>query len=91
MQELRPLLPQYIEKYVEKNIKIIAFKIGNSTSTNTSFNKIREIYENHKWKIGDIGQLFDIYDFKRGSTEEISNHFKELVIKAAVVAAHKQN
>ena len=76
MKELRPLLPQYIEKCVEKNIKIIAFKIGNSTSTNTSFNKIREIYENHKWKIGHIGQLFDIYDFKRGSTEEISNHFK---------------
>ena len=42
-------MPQYIEKCVEKNIKIIAFKIGNSTSTNTSFNKIREIYENHKW------------------------------------------
>ena len=83
------LLPQYIEKCVEKNIKIIAFKIGSSISTNTSFNKIREIYDNHKYVIGDNGQLFDVFDFKRGSTEEISHLFKELVIKAAVVAAPK--
>jgi hypothetical protein len=83
------LLPPYIKKCVEKNIKIIGFKIGSSESVNTSFDKIKQIYENYKYELKGKDQLIDIYIFKRGSTEEISNHFKELVIKAATVAAPK--
>ena len=85
--EQGPLLPPYIKKCVEKNIKIIGFKIGSSPSN--SFNKIKQIYDEYKSTIKVEGQLFDIYDFKRGSTEEVSKHFKDLVIKAAVVAAPK--
>ena len=85
--EQGPLLPPYIKKCVEKNIKIIGFKIGSSPSN--SFKKIKQIYDDHKSTIKGEGQLFDIYDFKRGSTEEVSSHFKDLVIKAAVVAAPK--
>ena len=70
-----------------KKIKIIGFKIGSSPSN--SFNKIKQIYDMHKSKVKDDGQLFEIYNFKRGSTEEVSKHFKDLVIKAAVVAAPK--
>lgn len=40
----------------------------------------------NKLTVKDEGQLFDIYEFKGKSTEEISKHFKNLVIKAAVVA-----
>ena len=39
--EQGPLLPPYIKKCVEKNIKIIGFKIGSSPSN--SFNKIKTI------------------------------------------------
>ena len=85
--EQGPLLPPYIKKCVEKNIKIIGFKIGSSPSN--SFDKIKQIYDEHKSTIKDNGLLFNIYDFKRGSTEEVSNNFKDLVIKAAVVAAPK--
>ena len=85
--EQGPLLPPYIKKCVEKKIKIIGFKIGSSPSN--SFNKIKQIYDIYKSKVKDDGQLFEIYNFKRGSTEEVSKHFKDLVIKAAVVAAPK--
>ena len=83
------LLLPYIKKCVEKNIKIIAFKIGGSASVSNSFNKLKEYYYNYKSEFEDKGQLFDIYDFVRGSTEEISKNFKDLVIKAATVAAPK--
>ena len=72
---------------LKKNIKIIGFKIGSSPSN--SFNKIKKIYDNNKSLVKNEGLLFDIYDFKRGSTAEVSKHFKDLVIKAAVVAAPK--
>ena len=85
--EQGPLLPPYIKKCADKKIKIIGFKIGSSPSK--SFDKIKQIYEEHKAIIKDDTLLFDIYDFRRGSTEEVSNHFKDLVIKAAVVAASK--
>ena len=86
--EQGPLLPPLIKKCVEKNIKIIGFKIGNSPSN--SFNQIKKIYDLHKSSSKAEGVLlFDIYDFKRGSAEEVSKHFKDLVIKAAVVAAPK--
>ena len=96
--EQGPLLPPYIKKCVEKNIKIVAFQIDApflgskneiTDSLSNSFKKIREIYYSHKSRVKDIGQMFDIYEFKRGSTEEISNRFKDLVIKAATVAAPK--
>ena len=96
--EQGPLLPPYIKKCVEKNIKIVAFQIDApflgfkneiTDSVSNSFKKIREIYYSHKSRVKDIGQMFDIYEFKRGSTEEISNRFKDLVIKAATVAAPK--
>ena len=44
--------------------------------------KIKKTVENE-------GHLINIYDFKRGNTEEVSSHFKELLIKAATVAAPK--
>ena len=84
-----PLLPPYIRKCVEKNIKIIGFKIGCGKSVTNSFNKLKEIYYDFKSEFKDNGQLFDIYEFKRGSTAEISKTFKDLVIKAATVAAPK--
>ena len=85
--EQGPLLPPYIKKCVDKNIKIVAFKINDSPSN--SFKKIRDIYYNYKSTIKDEGQMFNIYEFKRGSTEEISQTFKDYVIKAATVAAPK--
>ena len=84
--EQGPLLPPYIKKCVDKNIKIIGFKIGSSPEN--SFKKIKQIYDDYNLTSKNNG-LFDIYDFKRGSTEEVSMHFKDLVVKAAVVAAPK--
>jgi len=82
-----PLLPPYIKTCVDKNIKIIGFKIEESPSQ--SFKMIKKIYDEYKSTIKDNGQLFDIYEFERGSTEEICKNFKDLVVKAAVVAAPK--
>ena len=44
--------------------------------------KIKKTVENE-------GHLINIYDFKRGNTEEVSSHFKKLLIKAATVAVPK--
>lgn len=83
-----PLLEKYIKRCVEKNIKIIGFKIYNEAAK--SFNKISEIYNNYKNEIGKKKQLIEIYDFKRGSSSEISNQFKNLVVKAATAAVPKK-
>ena len=71
-----------------KNIKIIGFKIGSSASQ--SFNKITEIYNLYKNETGKKNQLIEIYDFKRGSSSEISNQFKNLVVKAATAAVPRK-
>lgn len=41
--EQGPLLPPYIKKCVDKNIKIIGFRIGSSLVK--SFNKLKQIYD----------------------------------------------
>ena len=82
-----PILNQLIKRCVEKHIKIIGFKIGSLSKK--SFDKISDIYNNHKLTINGKDQLIKIYDFKRGSKREISEHFRELVIKAASVAVPK--
>ena len=84
-----PLLPPYIQNCVDKNIKIIGFQIGSSPVK--SFKKLKQIYDEYKSTVKDNGQLCEIYEFKRGSTEEVCQNFKDLVIKAASVAAPKIN
>ena len=63
-----------------KNVKIIGF-----SSPDNSFKKI---IDECKLTSKNNG-LFDIYDFKRWSTEEVSKQFKDLVIKEVVVATPK--
>ena len=82
-----PLLEKYIKRCVEKDIKIIGFKI--ERNADRSFNKITEIYNKYKNEIGKKNLLIEIYDFKRGSNSEISNQFKNLVVKAATAAVPK--
>ena len=74
-----PLLPPLIKKCVENKIKIICFKIGCKFSQ--SFEKIKVIYNKHKKTVENEGHLIDIYDFKRGNTEEFSSHLKSLLLK----------
>lgn len=85
--EQGPLLPPYIKKCFDKNIKIIGFQLGSSRVK--SFNKLKQIYDEYKSTVKDNGQLSEIYEFKRGSTKEVCQNFKDLVIKAATVAAPK--
>ena len=88
-----PKLEKYIEKCVEKNIKIIGLKIriGKKVRSEQSFNKIKDIYDKYKIKINGKNQLIDIYPFERGNEKEISNQFKNLVLKAATAAVPKNN
>ena len=88
--EQGPLLHKYIQRCVENNIKIIGFKIGGIAEN--SFKKISEIYNNHKLKIKGKNQLIEIYNFKRGnqSQKDISDQFKDFVIKAAIAAVPKK-
>lgn len=85
--EQGPLLPPYIKKCFDKNIKIIGFQLGSSRVK--SFNKLKQIYDEYKSTFKDNGQLSEIYEFKRGSKKEVCQNFKDLVIKAATVAAPK--
>lgn len=82
-----PILHQLIKRCVEKHIKIIGFKIGRHSKQ--SFDKITEIYKNHKSAINGKDQLIEIYDFKRGSINQVSEQFKKFVIKAATAAVPK--
>ena len=86
--EQGPLLYKYINRCVDKEIKIIGFKIGSTAQQ--SFQKISLIYNTHKAEIGGKNQLIEIYDFNRGSNSEISNQFKNLVVKAATAAVPKK-
>ena len=86
--EQGPQLEKLIKRCVEKNIKIIGFKIG--YSANQSFAKIKDIYNKHKSEIAGKEQLIEIYDFKRGSDSEVSAQFKNLVVKAATAAVPKR-
>ena len=76
-----PKMIPLIKKCVEMGIKIIGFKIGKEPTK--SFNKLVEIYNKYKESAKDLGQFIKIYDFKRGSTEEVSKLFRNLVNQAA--------
>ena len=80
-----PKMIPLIKNCVEMGIKIIGFKIGSSPTK--SFNKVAELYNKYKASAKDVGQFIKIYEFKRGSDEEISNLFRSLVIQAADEAA----
>jgi hypothetical protein len=63
-------------------IKIISFKIG--SESNNSFLTFEKYYKSFE------GVLFKTYDFQaNGSIENVSTHFRDLVIEAATVAAPK--
>ena len=77
-----PKLYKMIQKCVDKNIKIIGFQIGNYPKN--SFTKFEKEYK----KKGGI--LFKIYEFNNQmNANEISQHFKDMVIKSAHAAAPK--
>ena len=77
-----PKLYKMIQKCVEKNIKIIGFQIGNYPKN--SFTKFEKEYK----KKGGI--LFKIYEFNNQiNANEISQHFKDMVIISAHAAAPK--
>ena len=74
-----PKLCELIKKCVEKNINIVGFKIGNEPEQ--SFEKIKEIYDEHKLSkdVKDNGQFIDIYNFNR---EKALDDFYNLVLEA---------
>ena len=88
-----PKLHKYIKRCVEKDIKIIGFKINRSydkyNTVDTSFKKIVEIYKHHKSEIKGKNQLIDIYDFNFSTSDEITKQFKNFVVKAATAAVPK--
>ena len=82
-----PKLEKLIKECVEKNINIIGFKVDEEAAQ--SFEKISEIYNQHKLFGKDNGQFIDIYNFIRGSSpkkgekDPVSEKFHRLVIEAA--------
>ena len=76
--EQGPLLYPLIKKCVEENINIIGFKIGEEPEQ--SFEKIKEIYDEHKLSVKDNGQFIEIYNFNR---EKALEDFYNLVLEAA--------
>jgi hypothetical protein len=82
--EQGPLLHPLIKECVEKNINIIGFKI--SSVPEQSFEKIMEIYNEHKLSVKDNGQFIEIYEFNRldsNSKDVVSENFYNLIIEAA--------
>ena len=82
--EQGPLLPPLIKECVEKNINIIGFKIGSNPEQ--SFEKIMEIYNEHKLSVKNNGQFIEIYEFNRldsNNKDVVSENFYNLVIEAA--------
>ena len=75
--EQGPLLTALIKKCVEKNINIVGFKIHNDAEQ--SFEKIKEIYNEHKLSVKDNGQFIEIYNFNR---ENALEDFYNLVLEA---------
>ena len=77
-----PKLVGLIQRLTTKSVKIISFKIG-SASNNFFFT-----FENYYKSFKD--PLFITYDFKiNGPIENVSTHFRELIIEAATVTAPK--
>ena len=75
-----PKLYTRIQKCVDKNIKIIGFQIGNYPKP--SFSKFEKEYKSRG------GILYKIYKFNnKMNANEISQHFKDMVIESAHAAA----
>ena len=82
--EQGPLLHPLIKECVEKNINIIGFKI--SSVPEQSFEKIMEIYNEHKLSVKNNGQFIEIYEFNRldsNKNDVVLENFYNLVIEAA--------
>ena len=76
-----PKLINLIKKAVEKNINIVAFKISNDPKQ--SFEKTKEVYDEHKILKKKNNQFMEIYEFNRGSEgEQSSSEFLKLVKEA---------
>ena len=70
-----------INKVVEKNINIIAFK--NTDKPKQSFEMTKEVYNEHKILKKKNNQFMEIYEFNRGSEgKESSSKFVKLVKEA---------
>ena len=81
LPEEGPKLIKQINKVVEKNINIVAFKIGNYPKQ--SFERTKEVYDEHKILKKKNNQFMEIYEFNRGKHgEESSNEFLKLVKEA---------
>ena len=81
LPEEGPKLIKQINKVVEKNINIVAFKIGNDPKQ--SFEKTKEVYDEHKILKKKNNQFMEIYEFNRGNDgRESSNEFLKLVKEA---------
>ena len=72
-----PLLCEEIKKCVEKNINIIGFII--TKKPQQSFEKMKEVYEEHKLNVKNNGQFIDLYNFNR---ERALEDFYNLVLEA---------
>ena len=76
-----PKLINLIKKVVEKNINIVAFKISNDPKQ--SFEKTKEVFDEHKILKKKNNQFMEIYEFNRGSEgEQSSSEFLKLVKEA---------
>ena len=81
--EENPKLYPIIQKCIDKNIKIIAFQIGDYPKP--SFSKFKTEYESRG------GILYKIQVFNSSmSSREISVHFKDMVIESTHAAAPKE-
>ena len=72
-----PLLCDKIKECVEKNINIIGFKI--TQTPEQSFEKMKEVYEEHRLHVKNNGQFIDVYNFNR---ERVLEDFYNLVLEA---------
>ena len=58
----------------------LGFKNEITDSVSNSFKKIREIYYSHKSRVKDIGQMFDIYEFKEVQLKKFLIDSKNLLL-----------
>ena len=81
--EENPKLYPKIEKCIDKNIKIIGFQIGSYPEP--SFSKFKNLYESKG------GKFYKIKIFNQSmNANEISVHFKEMVVESTHAAAPKE-
>ena len=80
-EENQKLYPM-VQKCIDKSIKIIGFQIGDYPKP--SFTKFKNEYNSRG------GLFYEIKGFNNGmSAEEISSHFKDMVVESTHAAAPK--